>query len=192
MTLQSSGAITLQDIEDEFGGTGSISISEYYGADSGVPGSGTISFSDFYGTSSVIDPEFNAGSYSSNASSNWSGGGDVTATAGFRLTNSGTISGVATNSGTAASGSWTNNGTVTESDFEGRMLYVSGSSLDSGSQNTWLNLGTTRYFGLSITEGLGGGSKSGTWTAQIRPAGGGSVIDSATVTLSAEVIDSFS
>jgi hypothetical protein len=56
MTLQTSGPISLQDIEDEFGGTGSISISEYYGVDDGVPSSGAISFSDFYGTSSYYMP----------------------------------------------------------------------------------------------------------------------------------------
>lgn len=55
MALQSSGAISLQDIEDEFGGTGSISLSEYYRGGSfvtdnntNVPTSGTINFSDFY------------------------------------------------------------------------------------------------------------------------------------------------
>lgn len=63
MTLQSSGAISLQDIEDEFGGAGSISLSEYYSGGSkvgswvsGVPSSGVISLDDFYGTSKYIDP----------------------------------------------------------------------------------------------------------------------------------------
>lgn len=51
MTLQSSGAISLLDIQNEFGGSNPISISEYYSADTGVPASSTISFDDFYGTS---------------------------------------------------------------------------------------------------------------------------------------------
>lgn len=57
MALQSSGAISLQDIEDEFGGTGSISLSEYYrngtyvtSNNTSVPTSGTIDMADFYGT----------------------------------------------------------------------------------------------------------------------------------------------
>lgn len=57
MALQSSGAISLQDIEDEFGGAGSISLSEYYrnggkvtSNNTSVPTSGTIDFADFYGT----------------------------------------------------------------------------------------------------------------------------------------------
>lgn len=52
MPLQSSGAISLNDIQTEFGGTNPISISEYYSAASGVPASGTIALDDFYGTSS--------------------------------------------------------------------------------------------------------------------------------------------
>lgn len=53
MALQGSGAISLGDVQTEFGGSNPISISEYYGVDTGVPGSGTISLSDFYGTSNV-------------------------------------------------------------------------------------------------------------------------------------------
>jgi len=56
MAIQSSGAIALQDIEDEFGGTGSISLSEYYrngsyvtSNNTSVPTSGTVSLNAFYG-----------------------------------------------------------------------------------------------------------------------------------------------
>ena len=51
MTLQSSGAISLSQIQTEFGGSNPISLSEYYGAASGIPGSGTISMNQFYGKS---------------------------------------------------------------------------------------------------------------------------------------------
>lgn len=54
MALQSSGDISLSDIETEFGGTAPTSLSEYYDAADGVPASGDISFSDFYGTSALI------------------------------------------------------------------------------------------------------------------------------------------
>lgn len=53
MTIQASGVITLQDIQDEFGGSHPISLSEYYGSDT-VPASGEISLSDFYGTQSAF------------------------------------------------------------------------------------------------------------------------------------------
>ena len=49
MAVVSSGQITLQNIQDEFGGSHPISISEYYGSDT-VPASGQISLNDFYGT----------------------------------------------------------------------------------------------------------------------------------------------
>lgn len=65
MTLQASGAISLADIQTEFGGSNPISLSEYYrdgsysdginipSGETGIPASGAISFSDFYGTSNV-------------------------------------------------------------------------------------------------------------------------------------------
>ena len=56
MALQSSGAISLANVQTEFGGSAPTSISEYYAAASGVPASGTISLSDFYGTSAFTAP----------------------------------------------------------------------------------------------------------------------------------------
>ena len=61
MALQTSGAISLADIQTEFGGSNPISLSEYYGVASGVPASGTISIGDFYGKSALIP--FPAGTY---------------------------------------------------------------------------------------------------------------------------------
>ncbi len=51
MTLQSSGAISLADVQTEFGGSNPIGINEYYAAAAGVPASGTISLANFYGKS---------------------------------------------------------------------------------------------------------------------------------------------
>lgn len=56
MTLQSSGPISLANVQTEFGGSNPISLSEYYGAASGIPSSGTISLSNFYGKSSYTPP----------------------------------------------------------------------------------------------------------------------------------------
>jgi hypothetical protein len=75
MALQSSGAISLNDIAGEFGGSTPHSLSEYYAAASGVPSSGAIDFADFYGTASGpatnglifnLDAR-NSSSYTSNA-----------------------------------------------------------------------------------------------------------------------------
>ena len=49
MALPSSGAISLLDVQNEFGGSNPIEINEYYGVATGVPSSGTISLADFYG-----------------------------------------------------------------------------------------------------------------------------------------------
>jgi len=61
MTLQSSGAISLYDVQVEFGGSNPIGIDEYYGRATGIPASGTISLYDFYGKSAAAsnpDPAF--------------------------------------------------------------------------------------------------------------------------------------
>jgi hypothetical protein len=59
MALPSSGAISLSQIQTEFGGTNPISLSEYYNTTSGlglgissqysIPASGAIAMSNFYG-----------------------------------------------------------------------------------------------------------------------------------------------
>lgn len=51
MPLQSSGLISLLDIQNEFGGSNPIGIDEYYGVAPGIPASGLISLDDFYGAS---------------------------------------------------------------------------------------------------------------------------------------------
>ena len=54
MTLQSSGPISLANVQTEFGGSNPIGINEYYGVAAGVPASGTISLYDFYGKSAAF------------------------------------------------------------------------------------------------------------------------------------------
>lgn len=70
MPIQTSGPIDATDISAEFGGTAPHSLSEYYGAASGIPSSGTINYSDFYGKASTLIPTItylggNSGSSSS-------------------------------------------------------------------------------------------------------------------------------
>jgi hypothetical protein len=66
MALQTSGAISLLDIQNEFGGSNPISLSEYYGAASGIPASGTISIGNFYGATA-----FNPLSWTTNNNDYW-------------------------------------------------------------------------------------------------------------------------
>lgn len=67
MPLQSSGTITLAQIQAEFGGSNPISLNEYYRGgvyvantliNAAIPTSGTISFSNFYGASAGISTTF--------------------------------------------------------------------------------------------------------------------------------------
>ena len=67
MALPSSGVLTLNDIQTEFGGTNPIDLSEYYrggglvpdtAVNSGIPTSGVISVTDFYGATNVITLDF--------------------------------------------------------------------------------------------------------------------------------------
>jgi len=61
MALQSSGAISLAQIQGEWGGSNPISLSEYYRGSlptgrtnyGSIPSSGAISFSNFYGTNAA-------------------------------------------------------------------------------------------------------------------------------------------
>ncbi len=59
MTLQTSGPISHQDIEDELDGSHPIGMDEYYGIDE-LPVSGEISMSDFYGMTNIVAwPDWN-------------------------------------------------------------------------------------------------------------------------------------
>lgn len=92
MALQSSGAISLNDIQTEFGGSNPISLSEYYrngglvtSNNTNVPTSGTISLSNFYGA--VKQFSFNitsnisqANLYSLAISAGWNGSDPILAT----------------------------------------------------------------------------------------------------------------
>lgn len=60
MALQASGAISLSQIQTEFGGSNPVSLSEYYRGgiytsynNSGVPTTGAISLSNFYSTTNL-------------------------------------------------------------------------------------------------------------------------------------------
>lgn len=67
MALPSSGVLTLNDIQTEFGGTNPIDLSEYYrggglvpntALNAAIPTSGVISVSDFYGSANLLALNF--------------------------------------------------------------------------------------------------------------------------------------
>lgn len=85
MALQTSGAISLANIQTEFGGSNPISLSEYYGAAAGVPTSGTINIGHFYGKSSQFTFTISANTSNANLASlataaGWDGSSNLQAT----------------------------------------------------------------------------------------------------------------
>ncbi len=65
MATLSTGTITWEQIQAEYGGSNPIGLNEYYGRDGGIPGSGTISASHFHGQ--TRDIYFSMGGYSHNS-----------------------------------------------------------------------------------------------------------------------------
>lgn len=161
MTLQTSGAITLAQIQTEFGGSNPISINEYYaggtyvasgtsGTNGAVPSSGQISFSQFYGTS-------DAATFTPDGSTNvnfpvaldntGAGGGAVTVTiscsapADWTVTRSGTSTGA-----NYPTGTYTGLSSITFSLTNNDPVIRSTSWTVTGVSGT-----TTRYWTVDIT-----------------------------------------
>lgn len=67
-------------------------------------------------------------------------------------------------------------------DYQARVTVTSG-ALTSGTTGSWLNLGTTRTWNL---QAAAGNYDQCVFTVEIMAAGGGSVLDSATITLTAD------
>lgn len=190
MTLQSSGSISSQDIETEFGGSPRTSISEYYRgglnvpdttANNSIPTSGTISFSDFYGGSaastisvSVANTTFTVTSVGTSRSAT------------IVFNNNGVV-GDSVSSGDTLSATpllpvpnWLVSGNSSDADLR---VTISSSNPNVGysgvALNTWSNLGTNRTLQVnSSTPGL----QSIGLLIEIRNASTTSLLDSATWT----------
>lgn len=148
MALQSSGAISLNDIQTEFGGSNPIGINEYYGVAPGIPASGQISIGNFYGASaaptySITAFQMAGGGYSRSDSENggYAGGGG----GGGVLITTGTVSGPLS-------------------------ITVGGSTSDSGALATAIAGGYSR---ISFTTGIVASGGSGGGACGAAPAGSG-------------------
>lgn len=175
----------MADIQTEFGGSNPISLSEYYaggayvpagtsGTYGAVPSSGTISIRNFYGTTkaTVNFTDANVVDIVSQP---------LTASAGYRVLNNGTVE---TAAGTGNWGFYEQWVTPTSaaSNYEIYAGLISG-VLTSGTVNTWLALSTTRTW---VVERNPVGNSAAAIEFQVRPTGG-SVIDTWYVDLNAEV-----
>lgn len=166
MALPASGAITMLQIQTEFGGASPIGINEYYGAAAGIPASGTIAMSDFHGTSAATVSI-------SNALVQASGVNEVV-TAKYELKTNGSIY-------PASIGNWITPTSAAPSDYQCRATLTLG-TLTSGTTGSWLALTTAR----SWTRNAGPGEYYLTRiTVEIRK-GTGPVLDSAVIEIEAE------
>lgn len=187
MTLQSSGAISISDINTEFGLGNNLNayrgVTWYTDAGgSGTFSSGAISMSEFYGKRATAAASV---AISNATASNFSKAGiGGTATATYRLNSNGAA--YRTNlSGTliSISGEWLVSGSA--SAFEARMSAASpagSGGTTGGTFSTWLNLGTTRDWTLSATNNFA----ERYFNLEIRLASTGTVLDTALITFSVD------
>ena len=153
MALQSSGAISIDDIVAEFGGSAPDGLTEYYrggtyvpdtGANSGVPTSGAISLEDFYGASAVtIVAAFDQSVYNAEDST------PSLSVASVSFNTDGTIS-VAGSDASPTSGTWATGGTVTGGDYEIRATLSSGNTPPGPSMGSWNALSTIRTWSMAV------------------------------------------
>lgn len=160
MTLQSSGALSLSQIQTEFGGANPIGMSEYYAGGANVPGgtsgvngavptSGTISMSKFYGTSDVPAVSFSpSGGASAGAPQSLSDFGQLNASvtitcsqsATWTWTKSGTGGSASVSSGGSATSITFSNSTITFGGFREAVYTVSATAG-----------GITRYWSVTVS-----------------------------------------
>ncbi len=177
MTLQASGAISLEDIQTEFGGANPISIEEYYRGGVnvpiipetvGIPASGTISMSDFYGTSATA-----AFTVSISTQTIFS----LNSQASLQTVSTGQMQSIANLSTSNIAGEWGTPITVgIGSSYECRVSSVSGGTLTGSAINTWLAMSSTRTWNNTTP------NATISFTFEIR-LNGGAVQDTATITL---------
>lgn len=186
MALQSSGAISIGDIAGEFGGSTPHSLSEYYGAASGVPSSGAISISDFYGTSNIVF------TLSAISPSIYDYAGSGTATAGLRVGADGYIYALGSETPVNSSSSYVQMNTSTDwiiprTGMSGYYVYATqaGDTM-AGTFSSYLALSSDRTFTLSNSSS--GTTKSSSLTIAIwdNNTGSGSALASRTYSLVAE------
>ena len=185
MALQSSGAISLSDIQDEFGGSNPISLSEYYrngsyvtSNNTGVPTSGTIQLDDFYGavkqfafTVSSNQQEMNLSTYATSVG--WDGSSPIVMTiaSGVYIWSDSTSTGaLIIPSSLNGLVTITNNGYIMGKGGAGGNYQSVGNAGGPAIANSATGVIFTNASGAFIAGGGGGGGGGG---SAERPAGGG-------------------
>ena len=185
MTLQTSGAISLSQVQTEFGGSNPISMSEYYaggsyvpagtsGTNGAVPSSGAVSMSKFYGTSAIVVSISDQYVYASRV------GSSGTATTSFSLDSTG-ISYRSANGDVTFLPNWISPTSVA-SDYEVYATLSSGAALSSGTTGSWLPLSASRTWSLNRSAL---GLSTSVIVIQIRKIGTTTILGTATITFEA-------
>lgn len=189
MALPTSGPLSLNDIQTEFGGSNPISLSEYYagganvpagttGTYGAVPSSGTISIRNFYGTSKVVY-RLDANTYS-----DFGVQGLLAAEVAFYVNSNGTVEATSLNSGLLDSYNWITPTTGSTSYYV-RATLNSG-SLASGTTGVWEALTSNRVWTVYVPDS--GGLQIANLTIAISSnSSGTNIVASASISLQAEV-----
>ena len=184
MTLQTSGAISLSQVQTEFGGSNPISLSEYYaggtyvpsgtsGANGAVPSSGTISMSKFYGTSSIV--------VNGVSDTTVNGIGSTSASASFGFIG-GTVH-ISSNSSSDVDYNWITP-TSYFGDYQYRVTVTSGSLSFGSGTGVWTTFaGSSVNWGVSASTSYYEVTESATIYVEIRKTSTGTVVDTATINL---------
>jgi len=188
MALPSSGPLTMADIQTEFGGSNPISLSEYYaggtyvpagtsGTYGAVPSSGTISIRNFYGTSNVVISITDQNIFGFDAPS---------AYAYYFLTAGGQVEQSTDPGGINPTNleQWCTP-TSAASNYEARVTVTSGALTGGSGAGTWLALSSTRNW--YVSESVSGSTNICDFLVEIRRTGTTTVLDSANITLEAQV-----
>lgn len=181
MTLQASGAISLDDIHVEAGGTtgtlASINDTDIRNLISSTPGT-TVSFDDFYGAGGVV-VEVGDGTVSDVVTS------PASAVASITFNNNGTIA-ISGNSSSYSDTAWASpTGTGTGDAYEIQVTATGSGGTFTGTTGSWVALTTNKQWTLSQS-GAGGASRD--LTVSIRDTATSTVQDTAAITLSVLVI----
>jgi len=179
MSLPGSGALSLSQIQTEFGGSNPVSLTEYYAGGANVPSgtgdiptSGAISVTEFYGTSDIITVAwsitgggaggtagFVPGSYQSAGGGNGGGAGGLATGTQGGFSKGDTISFVIGGGGAGGSGNGGSGSNGTGSSFtSGISRSVSGGSNNGGAQGSSQS---STNSGVQLNGGGGDGGSSG-------------------------------
>jgi len=186
MALQTSGAISLNDIHQEAGGTSGTtasvddtdirSLNEAAGKTINNTAGTQVSFSDFYGASGIV-VEISDGTFSDLAF-------DSTASVFIRLNTDGTITKDDGNLANYTDTEWVSpTSTGIGSSYEVRATMTSGVT-PVGTFNSWIALSTNRTWSLSRSNL---GTTTSAFTLEIRDTATDTVQDSASISFNVEV-----